>query len=63
MFVHKYGKGSFKKYVTLEVEGAQEFVTVCDRERGSTGHCVARVGKVIRVVLAFSHAFPPRPAP
>jgi len=34
MFVHKYGKRSFMKYVTLEREGAEEFVAVCDRGRG-----------------------------
>jgi len=52
MFVHKYGKRSFIKYVTLEGEGAQEFVAVCDSLRGRTGHCVAREVKVIH--LAFS---------
>ena len=60
--VHKYGKGSFIKYVKLEGEGAQEFVAVCDRLRVRTWHCVARVVEVIHVALAFSHAFPSRPA-
>ena len=52
MFVHKYGKRSFIKYATLEGEGAQEFVAVCDSLRGRTGHCVARAVKVIH--LSFS---------
>ena len=60
MYVHMYGKGSFIMYATLEGEGAQEFMTDCDRGIRRTGHCVVRVVKVIVLALVTHSRLAPR---